>query len=157
MSSRSNCIFEIHHLWRSGFSSVYSNCFCSCSFESEIIKIGHSSYKMYSNNIVNFQESTTILNACTKKVWKLIEATTYLLSESVSSSQHKIEIERKKLVPAREKEIVYRRETEEIRQTTRYFSAHRQFCACRIFQCDHPLHLRVSLMSPSSFKIRPYI
>ena len=26
-----------------------------------------SSRKMYSNNIVNFQESTTILNACTKK------------------------------------------------------------------------------------------
>ena len=32
---------------------------------------------MYSNNIVNFQESLTILNACTKKVWKLIEFTTY--------------------------------------------------------------------------------
>ena len=28
---------------------------------------------MYSNNILNFQESTTILNAYTKKVWKLIE------------------------------------------------------------------------------------
>ena len=28
---------------------------------------------MYSNNILNFQKSTTILNACTKKVWKLIE------------------------------------------------------------------------------------
>ena len=41
------------------------------------IKIGQSSHKMYSNNIVNFQESTTILNACTKKVWKLIECTTY--------------------------------------------------------------------------------
>ena len=34
---------------------------------------------MYSNNIVNFQESTTILNACTKNVWKLIEGTTYIL------------------------------------------------------------------------------
>ena len=33
---------------------------------------------MYSNNILNFQESTTISNACTKKVWKLIEGTTYL-------------------------------------------------------------------------------
>ena len=33
---------------------------------------------MYSNNILNFQESTTILNACTKKVWKLIESTTYI-------------------------------------------------------------------------------
>ena len=29
---------------------------------------------MYSNNILNFQESMTILNACTKKVWKLIKA-----------------------------------------------------------------------------------
>ena len=44
----------------------------------KIIKIGQSSHKMYSNNIVNFQESTTILNAWTKKVWKLIEGTTYL-------------------------------------------------------------------------------
>ena len=33
---------------------------------------------MYSNNIGNFQGYTTILNACTKKVWKLIEGTTYL-------------------------------------------------------------------------------
>ena len=31
---------------------------------------------MYSNNILNFQKST-ILNACTKKVWKPIECTTY--------------------------------------------------------------------------------
>ena len=29
---------------------------------------------MYSNNILNFQESTTILNACTKIVWKFIDA-----------------------------------------------------------------------------------
>ena len=40
-------------------------------------KIGQSSHRMYSNNILNFQESTTILSACTKKVWKLIEFTTY--------------------------------------------------------------------------------
>ena len=33
---------------------------------------------MYGNNIVNFQESTTILNACFKKVWKRIEGTTYI-------------------------------------------------------------------------------
>ena len=46
---------------------VYSNCLCTCSFEPEIIKIGQSSHKMYCNNIVNFQESTAILNACTKK------------------------------------------------------------------------------------------
>ena len=45
---------------------MYSNCFCSCSFEPEIIKIGQSSHKMYSNNILNFQESTTILNASIK-------------------------------------------------------------------------------------------
>ena len=29
---------------------------------------------MYSNNIVNFQESTTILNACTKKSGNLLKA-----------------------------------------------------------------------------------
>ena len=53
---------------------VYSNCCCSCWFEREIIKIGQSSHKMYSNKIVNFQESTTILNACTKKSGKLLNA-----------------------------------------------------------------------------------
>ena len=78
VSSRPDCIFEIHQPWQSGFSRVYSNLCCSCRFEPEIIKIGQSSHKMYSNNIVNFQESTTILNACTKKVWKLIEGTTYI-------------------------------------------------------------------------------
>ena len=67
VSSHPDCIFEIHQLWQSGFSRVYSNCCCSCSFEAEIIKIGQSSHKMYSNNILNFQVSTTILNACTKK------------------------------------------------------------------------------------------
>ena len=49
-SKVSDCIFEIHQLWQSGFSRVYSNCYCSCSFEPEIIKIGQSSHKMYSNN-----------------------------------------------------------------------------------------------------------
>ena len=67
VSSRPYCIFEIDQLWQSGFSRVYSNCCCSCSFEPEIIKIGQSSHKMYSINILNFQESTTILNAHTKK------------------------------------------------------------------------------------------
>ena len=75
VSSCPDCIFEIHQLWQSGFSRVYSNCCCSCWFEAEIIKIGQSS-QIYHNNIVNFQKSTTILNACTKKVWKLIECTT---------------------------------------------------------------------------------
>ena len=67
-SNVSDCIFEIHQLWQPGFSRVYSNCCCSCSFEREIIKIGQSSYTMYSNNILDFQEFTTILNAHTKKV-----------------------------------------------------------------------------------------
>ena len=40
----------------------------------EILKTGLSSYKTYSNNIVNFQESTTILNACTKKSGNLLNA-----------------------------------------------------------------------------------
>ena len=58
---------------------MYSNSCCSCSFEAEIIKIGQSSHKMYSNNILNLQESMTILNPCTKKVWKLIEWPTYVV------------------------------------------------------------------------------
>ena len=70
----SDCIFEIHQLWQWGFSRVYSNCCYSCWFEPEIIKIGQSSHKMYSNNIVNFQESMTILNACTKKSGNLLKA-----------------------------------------------------------------------------------
>ena len=74
VSSRSDCIFEIQQLWQSGFSRVYSNCCCSCSFEPEVIKIGQSSHKMYSNNILKFQESTTILNACTKKSGNLLNA-----------------------------------------------------------------------------------
>ena len=77
MSSHQDCIFEIHQLWQSGFSRVYSNCCCSFSFEPKIIKIVQSSHKMYSNKMMNSQESTTILDTCTKKVWKLIERTTY--------------------------------------------------------------------------------
>ena len=65
------------HFWNSPAVTikVYSNSCCSCSFEAEILKVGQSSRKMYSNKIVNFQESTTILNACTKNVWRLIECT----------------------------------------------------------------------------------
>ena len=73
-SSRPDCIFEIHQLWQSGFSRVYSNCCCSCWFEPEIIKVGQSSQKMYSNNILHFQESTTILNSCTKKSGNFFKA-----------------------------------------------------------------------------------
>ena len=77
-SKVSYCIFEIHRLWQSGFSRVYSNCCCYCSFEPEIIKIDLSPLKMYINNIVNFQESTTILNAHAKNVWKLIVCPSYI-------------------------------------------------------------------------------
>ena len=49
---------------------------------------------MYSNNIVNLQESTTILNACKKKVWNLIEGTTYLVlaRELKSAVEHEIRV-----------------------------------------------------------------
>ena len=59
VSTRPDCIFEIHQLWQSGFSKVYSNCCCSCSFELEIINSFQSSHKIYCNNILNFQESMT--------------------------------------------------------------------------------------------------
>ena len=74
VSSRPDYIFEIHQLWQAGFSRVYSNCCCSWSFEPEIIKIGQSSHNVYKNNILNFQESTTILNACTKTSGNLLKA-----------------------------------------------------------------------------------
>ena len=53
---------------------MYSNCCCSCSIEPEIIKIGQSSHKMYRNNILKFQESTTILDACTKMSGNILNA-----------------------------------------------------------------------------------
>ena len=73
-SKVSDCIFEIPQLWQSGFSRVYSNCCCSCSFEREIIKTGQSFHKLYSNRILTFQEPTSILNACTKKSGNLLKA-----------------------------------------------------------------------------------
>ena len=45
----------------------HSNSCSSGSLEPEIIKMCLSSHKMYSNNLLNFQVSMTILNACTKK------------------------------------------------------------------------------------------
>ena len=69
-----HCIFEIRQQWQSEFSRVYSNCCCSCSFEPEIIKIGQSSHKMYSNNIINIQKSTAVLNAWTKKSGNLLNS-----------------------------------------------------------------------------------
>ena len=72
VSSRPNCIFK--------FTSCAIQALVECFPIPEIIKISQSSHKMYSNNILNFQESTTILNVCTKKVWTLIECSTYSLS-----------------------------------------------------------------------------
>ena len=89
VSSRPDCIFEIHQLWQSDFSRVYSNCCCSCSFEPEIPKINQSSHEMYSNNILNFQMSMTILNASKKNSGNLLEALRILklqwLQKSLSS------------------------------------------------------------------------
>ena len=73
-SKVSDCIFEFHQLWQSRFSRVYCNCCCSCSFEPEMIKIGQSSHMIYSNHILNFQESMTILNDCTRKSGNLLKA-----------------------------------------------------------------------------------
>ena len=60
VSLRPDYIFEIHQLWQSGFSWVYSKFCSSCSLEPEIIKVSQSSHKMYRKNILNFQESTKI-------------------------------------------------------------------------------------------------
>ena len=110
-SPRWDCILEIHQLWLSGFSRVYSNCCCSCSSEPEIIKkIGQLSHKIYSNNILSFQESATILHACIKKVWKLIESTTYIniyiyITNLLSTSIHGYKKKRKKTPEIRDKNI----------------------------------------------------
>ena len=69
------------HFWNSPAVTI-RHCCCSCSFEPEIIKIGQSSHKMYSNNILNFQEST-ILNACTKKSGNLLNASRMWMSQRV--------------------------------------------------------------------------
>ena len=54
-------------------SRVYSNCCCSCWFESEIIKIGQSSHKMYSNNS-EFSRVYNNFKYLYKKVRKLLNA-----------------------------------------------------------------------------------
>ena len=74
VSSCLDCIFEINQLWQSDFSRVYSNSFCSCSFEPEILIIGQSSHKIDVNTILNCQESTTILNVCKRKSENLLKA-----------------------------------------------------------------------------------
>ncbi len=72
--SRHSSLSFIASGWSSGLYPISSQCCCSCSFEAEIIKVGQSSHKMYSNNILNFQESTTILNAYTKQSGNLLNA-----------------------------------------------------------------------------------
>ena len=74
VSSRPDCIFEIHQLWQSGFSKVYSNSYCSYKFAPKQEKIGQSSHKEYSNNILKYLEFTAIINACTKKSGNLFNA-----------------------------------------------------------------------------------
>ena len=41
---------------------------------------------MYSNNLVNFQESTTVLNACTKKSGNLLKAPRIYQSSSCTAT-----------------------------------------------------------------------
>ena len=69
---------QIAFLKFTSFIRVYSNCCCGFLFEPEIKIINQSSNKMYSNNILNFQESATMLNALTIKVWKLKVCTSLL-------------------------------------------------------------------------------
>ena len=70
---------------------MYSNSYCSYKFAPKQEKIGQSSHKEYSNNILKYLEFTAIINACTKKVWKLIECTSisfklfFFLSRSFSA------------------------------------------------------------------------
>ena len=80
-SKVSDGIFEIHQLWQSDFCWVYSNCYCSCSFDAEIIKIGQS-FHIQSNSILNFQVSTSILNSCTKK--KVYNITCYIKHQATT-------------------------------------------------------------------------
>ena len=72
VSSRPDCIFEFHQLLQSGFSRVYSNSCCSCSFEREIIK------SLVSNLIrciaITYYDNFRWLY---KKVWKPTECTTH--------------------------------------------------------------------------------
>ena len=72
-SWRPDWIFEIHYLWQSGFSKVYSNCCCGRRFQPEILKIGQSTQNMYIKNIQNFQVSTSIIKAYTKKSGNLLK------------------------------------------------------------------------------------
>ena len=69
MSSPLDWIFEIHQVWQSGFSRVYSVCCCSCWFEPEIIKIGQSSQNMYSNKRA-YENFKCQYKKCLKTYWR---------------------------------------------------------------------------------------
>ena len=73
---------------------MYFNCCCSCWFEPEPIKLGQASHKMYSNNMVNFPESTTILNAWTKNVSSC--KATYTKTIKVRRTRHAVYCWRRK-------------------------------------------------------------
>ena len=53
---------------------MYSNSYCSYKFAPKQEKIGQSSHKEYSNNILKYLEFTAIINACTKKSGNLLNA-----------------------------------------------------------------------------------
>ena len=53
---------------------MYSNSYCSNIFALKQEKIGQSSHKEYSNNILKYLEFTAIINACTKKSGNLLNA-----------------------------------------------------------------------------------
>ena len=72
--SSPDCFFEIHQLWQSGFSRVYFNSCCSYSFEPEIIKLVSHLIRCIAIIYLNFQESTAMLNACTKMSGNLVNA-----------------------------------------------------------------------------------
>ena len=53
---------------------MYSNSYCSYKFAPKQEKIGQSSHKKYSNNILKYLEFTAIINASTKKSGNLLNA-----------------------------------------------------------------------------------
>ena len=53
---------------------MYSNSYCSYKFAPKHEKIGQSSHKEYSNNVLKYLEFTAIINACTKNSGNLLNA-----------------------------------------------------------------------------------
>ena len=58
---------------------------------------------MYSNNIVDFQESTTIINACTKKSGNLLNAPRMFVSFPEPKKLHQSKKKKKKKEKKKEK------------------------------------------------------